>query len=611
MLGREFKDKHLRLCVVAVIYSGTPGVVEALLLPPQPLKSSVSWDCRTGHNNDQLCQSKSPVSYTASSQIPQPAPQPVPGRPRQMALPVFRPEPILPEREVPAGLPVSNGSESAILIELLNAPENHYVLQWLAANERGSLERLKQRYPVLQDATIAHYRRSEKDWYVLLDGPYQNRSAAMAALQSSPRAQMSRELYPWTRSLASIQKLDLVRPNINDQQLATGHTPEYPAQIRFEPSSAPALANTNYPSQPMPSYEVIQPVFQESMPAQQSVAYGREFDGSSYNSSQYQSASYQSYPSTYDDQSSSEMYASIAPAYRSRLPETATKEVDYNNYQPVEPHITQRVDRQRNNYSRPEHSGSVYLPSENVLNAEPNNYTIEWMTSSRRATLKRAQLRYKEFSDTQILHYQRYNRDRYVLVSKIFGNRRDAVGALSRPSLSRVSARLSPRVRQIGYLQKLVDQIPQQYRRTAKVQPVRYSQPKPRYQQPSRRKAPAKNKPVEGTVLRYAKVQTPAPVLQETIYNAPDNSYTIQWFAANNIESVEKMKARFPELANARTVHFRRNQKDWYVLLQGQFRSSYEAIEAIKNPALKQAMVVLHPWTRPVNSLKKLQIVSR
>ena len=592
-----FREKQLRLCVVAALFSGTPSVAEALLLPPKPLESSSSWDCRTGHNNNWLCQNKTSASYSSANQTPQPEPKPVPDRPRQLALPIFRPEPVLPEREVPAGLPVSDASESAILMELLNSPETHYVLQWLAANERGSLEKLKQQYPVLQDATIAHYRRSDKDWYVLLDGPYPSRIAAMAALESSPRTQMSRELYPWTRSIASIQQLDLIRPGISRKQLAGQYTPERPAQSKFEiPAAQPSIANTVYPLELAATYDTAHPSFQEAPPAQQSIAYGREFEDRRY----------QSYPSMVDDQPANEMYASIAPAYRSRLPDSAPEEVDYNSYQPVEPSVP---DHSYKRYSQPENSTPGYHPSEDVLSAAPNNYTIEWIASSRKATLERAQRRYKEFRDTQILKYQRYNRDRYILVSKIFGNRRDAVGALSRPALSRVSARLTPRVRQIGYLQKLVEQAPQQYRQTAKVQPVRYQQPKLRYQQPVRRTAPARSKPVKGTVLRYTKAPRPEP--GETIYSAPENSYTIQWFAANNIESVEKMKKRFPELSKAKTVHFRRNQKDWYVLLQGEFRNSNEAIDAIKDPALKQAMLVLHPWTRPVNSLKNLQIVSR
>ena len=605
MPGSLFKEKQLRLCVVAALFSGTPGVADALILPPKPLESSASWDCRTKKDNDWLCQNRAPSVYSASSNQTLPSqPVPVPEIPNQaLTLPVFRPEPIHPEREVPAGLPVSDTSESAMLVALLNSPKHHYVLQWLAANDRNSLEAMKQRYPILQGATIAHYRRSGKDWYVLLDGPYPDRMAAMAALSSSPRTQMARELYPWTRSIASIQRLDLIRPEATNERLAKQYSPEYPSQQKFKASMAqatapviqPAIANTFYPSPPMPASGASDPLFQESQPASEPLAYGQEFDHNPY----------QDYLPALEQQPTGEMYASIAPAYRSRTRENLPVEVDYNGYHKPEVQI------QKEEVPQVETIPS-YHPSEDVLNAAPNSYTIEWMSSSRRETLVRAQQRYREFRDTQILYYYRYNQPRYVLVSKIFGNRRDAVGALSRPSLSRVSARLSPRVRQIGYLQKLVD-MPNHRRQTAKAQPRRYQKSVPRYKPAVRRTQPTRTQPARGRVLRYA--QAPKERAEkpptETIYSAPDNSYTIQWFAANNMASVEKMKQRFPELSKAKTVHFRRNNKDWYVLLQGQFKSSQEAIDAIKNPALKQAMLVLHPWTRPVNSLKKLQIVSR
>lgn len=592
MPGRMlFKEKQLRLYVVAALVSGTPSVADALLLPPNPLASSASWDCRTSQDNDWLCQNQTSSSYSAQRRYPQPAPEPVPEIPGQTAaLPVFRPEPeILPEREVPAGMPVSDSTETALLMELLNSPQNHYVLQWLAANDRGSLEKMKRRYPVLQDATIAHYQRSGKDWFVLLDGPYSSRIEAMAALESSPRAQMARELYPWTRSLASIQKLDLVRPQLIEGQMANTDTSN---------NALPALARTDYSSFPVTRYEPVLNNFQLSQPAPETLAYGQEFDDNRY----------ESYPSVLTGQTDEEMYVSIAPGYRSKLPEPAT-EIDYNSYQKPEPRY-QPAPVART----PEPVSREYYPSEDVLMAPSGNYTIEWMASSRKSTLERAQRRFEEFRDTQILYYRRFNRDRYVLVSKIFGNRRDAVNALSRPSLTRVSSRLSPRVRNIGSLQELVGIQNQQYRQTARVQPVRYQKPEPRYRKPVRRQK-QESQPVRGTVLRYAKAPEPEPLQRqatsEAIVNAPDNSYTIQWFAANNIESVEKMKRRFPELAEATTIHFRRNQKDWFVLLQGQFRNSQEAINTIQSPALKQAMLVLHPWTRPVNSLKKLQIVSR
>ena len=408
MPSRLLKDKQIWLCVVATTLSAAPNVAEALLLPQNPLKLSHSWNC-SSDKSAWVCQ-----DHTPNKRPEQPDPQ----LPRQLALPIFRPEPVMQEQEVPAGMPLSNTSDSAILRELLNSPEKHYVLQWLAANDRGSLEKMKRRYPILKDATIAHYRRSDKDWFVLLDGPYPNRLAAMAALESTPRAQMARELYPWTRSVASIQRLDLVLPK-NAGQWAGNNLVEPNNALNKQVSIAqPTIANTYYPEQPAGGYP---PSYQEEQPPSETLAYGQEFER----------AQYESYPSVIEQQDANEMYASIAPAYRSKIAEQPPKEIDYNNYQPIE---QKPIKRQAFNIKQqPEESIIGYLPSEDVLRAAPSYYTIEWMSSSRRSTLERAQRRYKEFRDTQILHYRELHRDHYLLVSKIFGKRRDAVGALSRP----------------------------------------------------------------------------------------------------------------------------------------------------------------------------------
>ena len=63
----------------------------------------------------------------------------------------------------------------------------------------------------------------------------------------------------------------------------------------------------------------------------------------------------------------------------------------------------------------------------NVLTANPKSYTIEWMNASRKASLERARLRYRELKNTQIIHYQRNSRNRYALVSLLFVNRSEAL----------------------------------------------------------------------------------------------------------------------------------------------------------------------------------------
>lgn len=616
-----FKDKHLRLCVVAALTSGTATVAEAVLLPPKPLKLSASWNCQSEESNDWLCKRRTTLSkykraddnrtgytrsgYSEVSPSPFGKPEREPEPLQQMAaLPVFRPEPDrIPEKEVPAGLPSSDASESAVLIELLNSPDNHYVLQWLAANERAPLEELKRRYPVLQQATIAQYKRSGRDWYVLLDGPYDNRGAAMAALESPPRAHMAKELYPWTRSIASILRLNLNRPEPVQKQLAGGGRNQQRNNsdaLNYEiPAAQPAIAFIDYNQVATSGYQ--QP-YQLSQPAEQMLAFGQEFDDN------------QSYPNGISPRAASEMYASISPAYHSS---TDGGTIDNQQKQPEEIHYFEfPEDREaflakNRKPEKPVEQVYNWSESDDVLSANPRSYTIEWISSSRKASLERARRRYKEFRDTQILYYRKFNRDRYVLVSKIFGNRHDAVKALSRPSLAKISSRFAPKVKKIGDLQQLTRDFQQKARQTVDAKSyVRKKAPARRYQ-------PAYRKPEIKTPKKDQQRHTRVALRQEArakpdsvIYNAPRNSYTIQWFAANRPDAVEKMKARFPELASAQTVHFRKNNKDWYVLVQGQYRSSKDAIAAIQSPELKQAMLVLHPWTRPVNSFRKLNIVS-
>ncbi|MGB1272568.1 MAG: hypothetical protein ACPG5T_10885, partial [Endozoicomonas sp.] len=190
MPGRMlFKEKQLRLCVVAALTSLTAPVAEGLLLPPKPLSSNLSWSCHSGSDNPWLCRGANALR-SIQTQATQALQKPVRSitsnfQPASAAGQFARnSQPAMPQGTSP--------SESAVLMELLNSPNNNYVLQWMAARERDQLETMKQRYPVLQDATIAHYRRSGKDWFMLLDGPYPSRMAAISALDAPPRSQMAR-----------------------------------------------------------------------------------------------------------------------------------------------------------------------------------------------------------------------------------------------------------------------------------------------------------------------------------------------------------------------------------------------------------------------------------
>ncbi|MGI2029017.1 hypothetical protein [Endozoicomonas acroporae] len=659
MSGRLlFKEKQLRLCVVAALTSIAAPVAESLVLPPKPLASNISWNCQSGINNDWLCNGISRQFYKT-----EPAQQ-YAGYSRQKQ---SDEQQLYAESYNSLSIEARN-SES--LVSILDAPRDHYVLQWMAAKEREQLEALKQRYPVLKDATIAEYKRSGTVWYVLLDGPYPSHIAAMAELDSPPRSHMARELYPWTRSLASIHKLDIIRPNYPVEQLADRYQPEYPPELSMRDSNnAPINYDISYSTEQsrQPSQYQRQPSYTQQPetsvirrdngypsagtgydtgqpPEINTVSYGSEFEGQSYPGLS-RDQNYRILPEQANPQ---EMYVSISPAYRSRIPQQHTQgsRVDYNT--PNTPVAPAPEYRQPQSYEEPPPS----RPAMNVLTANPKSYTIEWMNASRKASLERARLRYSELKNTQIIHYQRHSRNRYALVSMLFVNRSQALDALLTPSLSRVSARFSPKVRQVAYLQSLVGSTPQAthawarpvtepsidrrqwisqedpgdktyivHREDLNRQPVKarlvssndvgtptMHRPTVVHAMPNREQPLHPGYQPDNNYQHYEQPDPHNPVNE--LLNSPDDSYTIQWFAASNRQTIDKLKQRFPELASAITVHVQRNQKDWYVLVQGQYRNSQEAIRALKSPAMKNIALILHPWTRPVESLKKLQIAS-
>ena len=520
MSGRLlFKEKQLRLCVVAALASITAPVAQSLVLPPNPLAVNYSWHCPSAGDGALLC-----TSQTSPSGVDQ-----------------------SPTNPVFDGASSAHSAESAALLNLLEAPGEHFVLQWMAARERSQLEALKDRYPVLQKATIAEYQRSGKTWYVLLDGPYSSRKEAMAELAAPPRSHMAQELYPWSRSLASIQKLDIIKPDFATRQIAGITPPALPAHMA---NVEPIEYDISYSPNNQPSYT--------PPAAQLNIPYGMEFDAD-YNAP--------ARPLTPEP-----LYDNTASAYLS----TPT---------------TGQYARQRLDFNAPEQQNqSVPAPAADVLTANPERYTIEWMSASRKAPLERIQSRYKELQDTQIIHYQSNNQSRYALVSLLFTDRDDALDALLMPSLAKVSARFAPKVRQVAYLQSLAGV---ENQRTAMV---------------NERPQIARDPMAEKTYL--ADLSRQVDQYRQKSALSGQNSYTIQWFSASDPQAIDKLKQRFPELASANTVHIKRNQKDWYVLVQGQYRTSEEAIEALQSPAMKNIAMILHPWTRPLSSLKPLQIAS-
>lgn len=690
-----FKDKQLRLCVVTTLAAGpVVSTAEALLLPPKPLAFSSTWDCRSGSDNDWLCRTSTGLGYSESLEsVTQDRLPSVEQSYSYRPLDSERPDYKLTQARVASVNPLV--ADRAILQELLNAPGESYVLQWLSANDRTSLDRLKAKNPILQDSTIASYQRAGRKWFILLDGPFPSRIAAMTALKQEPRASIAAKFYPWTRSIASIQQLNFIQSSriagydtrypknretshqqkrtripVPQQTIQAYHRENQASEDYYEararnnkatqfpilPDSVMAeqerggysaypegydsysrgpvylnrsIADANYiVSTKRPNrYEVPHNYIDADPNLQQEPRYvvqpsQRNNERSyldnnhyNYNTSQYPQARQEAggqvfyNPDALTDRYLNDLkYATASTSQQIIIPPINNQPKDYYGSIALPPNYgaddirqvnyngqtlenydyrynTTRYQQERrpqplhrqdyvNPIARPEEANSAYQNqayADTALNAPPGSYTIQWLAANNKESLERIQLRYPILQNTQIIHYQKRNADWYVLVGGSFVSREAAQSALSLPPYSKLTARLYPWVRSVEALQKLVAGTPRK-------RSLNYQQ---------------------------------HDLSFNDILSGDENNYTIQWYAANQVEAVKRMKNRFPELANAVTVHFRRNKKDWYILLQGQYNTSQDAIAAIKSPAMKKAARMLHPWTRPLNTLKNLHVRER
>ncbi|WP_062260525.1 SPOR domain-containing protein [Endozoicomonas arenosclerae] len=568
MSARElFMDKPLRLGVVAALATLTAVSADALLLPPKPLALSSSWDCRSGPDAEWLCRNHQTDNYDQPLEnVAYSAPernnnyqeyvQPERTRPSQPEPETyFRQEAAPPAYQQPSRYqpPAQQQPTQQRITQLLSAQHGSFVIQWLATHTEEPLIDLQRRFPVLQQATIVRYQRKNKDWFVLLDGPFKDRQSAMTALNSPPRLLMTDKLYPWTRSLASIQKLNLIMPGelrepddltrpSNNERYAY-QEPVRPDNNRLFASIAPAYPQVQqqdtYRDYNTDPYQVSEPRYQTSNQAAD--PYYSEEPDLNYSAPR-------------------QRYAQINPPVdRSRARKHYQQE-SYSAYSNQEEISDYRAPKETREYRQPS--------KRSILEASQGSYAIQWLAGPRRDTLERVRRRYEELRNAQIIHYRKGHRDWYLLVGSPYSSKSRAQRALNKPELARVSTRLYPRIRGVEELQGLINGKPASTRQA---------------------------------------IQRVVAQPQNTIISGSGKSYTIQWFAANQPEAIERMKKRFPELKSAVTARYRKNQKDWYVLLQGQFTSSKEALAVIKSPQLKDAVRVLHPWTRSVKSLKKLK----
>lgn len=575
-----FKDKTLRLGVVASLTTLIAVSADALLLPPKPLALSSSWDCRSGPNSDWLCRSSQTdryeqpletAAYSASDRnngypetIPQNQYQPARAEPESDSSRTSV-QPDYQRRDnyanpIQQTTPKQQPRQS--INELLSSEHGSFVIQWLATHTEEPLRDLQRRFPVLQQATIVRYQRNNKDWFVLLDGPFRDSQSAMSALNSPPRLLLTDKLYPWTRSLASIQKLNLIMPGelrapggpsqpFNEQRYAD-NDPLKPDNNRLFASIAPAYPKVQpaetYRDYNTDPYQTSEPIFGPS--SQSDPYYDEEALDLNYSTS------------------STQRYARTMPEV-DRFQARKHYQQSHQQSHQQDSYLAYSARKEINEYRRPKETREYREPAkQSILGASLNSYAIQWLAGTRRDTLERVRRRYAQLSDTQIIHYRKGRQDWFLLVGSPYTSKGQAKRALSNPELARISTRLYPRVRSVNELKSLISA-----------------------------------KPERAQQIYSRKVTQP----QGTIISGPGTSYTIQWFAANKPEAIEKLKKRFPELRSAVTARYRKNQKEWYVLLQGQFSSSKEALAVLNSPQLKDAVQVLYPWTRSVKSLKKLQ----
>ena len=112
-----------------------------------------------------------------------------------------------PVKDAETAKPVKNSLEAGLADferRLLNTEGSNYFLQLVAASQPGTLSDYVSSQP--NRASLSIYRRLRGDsgaWYIVVAGPYANRSEAQAAISGLPEAQ--RRGGPWPKSANAIQ----------------------------------------------------------------------------------------------------------------------------------------------------------------------------------------------------------------------------------------------------------------------------------------------------------------------------------------------------------------------------------------------------------------------
>ena len=90
---------------------------------------------------------------------------------------------------------------------------------------------------------------------------------------------------------------------------------------------------------------------------------------------------------------------------------------------------------------------------------------------------------------------------------------------------------------------------------------------------------------------------------EKILLSMPNDRYTLQLFGARKIETAEKIIAENKLDSNAKIFHSTFKDKDWFVLVYGDFKSPSEAMAAVTN--LPSAVQKLRPWVKPIAAVKE------
>ena len=230
----------------------------------------------------------------------------------------------------------------------------------------------------------------------------------------------------------------------------------------------------------------------------------------------------------------------------------------------------------------------------------PGSHTIQWYAAETLVEARNFKAHHASLKNALVVKTRNQNRTWYLVLQGIYRDSRQAMTALQQPEISRTASTLSPWVRPVAGLQML---------QAAGV----VSHPVVKRSQVITMPPPSRSVRQQDTVVRA--VVKPAPKVIKPIkpepvasrlLQSPDNHFTIQWFADNRLAKVQQFQKFHPKLADARIVHFRRGDKDWYVLLSGVFANNRQAVGFLKSDNWRKLARQLNPWTRSFKGLKKL-----